>query len=122
MTALAVFCVAVLVISIPRDLFVPATRDVEVWFGFEVRGPLALLTAPIHWLIFATGAWAFWTGRRWIVPWAVAYVLYAAVAHLVWSEASPNGRGWRIGLLQAAAISTVAFFLHRVAANERRAA
>jgi hypothetical protein len=122
MTALAVFCLAVVVITVPSDLFVPAARDVEVWLGFEVRGPLALLTAPIHWAIFAIGAWAFWTGRRWIVPWAVVYVLYGAVAHLVWSEASPNGRGWPLGLLQAVAISGVAYFLHRAAANEERAA
>jgi hypothetical protein len=122
MTALAVFCLTVLVITVPSDLFVPAARDVEVWLGFEVRGPLALLTAPIHWAIFAIGAWAFWTGRRWIVPWAVAYVLYVAVAHLVWSEASPNGRGWLIGLLEAVAISSVAYFLHCAAANEQTAA
>jgi hypothetical protein len=87
MTAFAVLCLAVLVISVPRDLFVPAARDVEVWFGIEVHGLLAHLTAPIHWIIFAGAAWAFWTDRRWIVPWAVA-------------------------------ISSVAFFLHRVAANE----
>jgi hypothetical protein len=118
MTALAVCCLAVLVISVPRDFFVPAARDVEVWLGFEVRGP----PAPIHWAVFAIGAWAFWTGRRWIVPWAVVYVLYAAVAHLVWSEASPNGCGWPIGLLQAVAMSRVAFFLHRAAANEEGAA
>ncbi len=120
MTALAVFCLAVLVISVARDLFFADSRDVEVWFGFEVRGPLALLTAPIHWGILAIGAWAFWTGRRWIVPWTVGYVLYAAVAHLIWSEVSPNGRGWPVGLIQAIAISSVAFFLHRAAANEER--
>jgi hypothetical protein len=80
------------------------------------------VTAPIHWAIFATGAWAFWTGRRWIVPWAVAYVLYAAVAHLVWSEMSPHGRGWPIGLVQACAIAGVAVVLHRTAARDARPA
>ena len=122
MTAMAVVCFLVLAISIPRDLFFPDTRDVEVWFGFEARGPLALATAPIHWAIFAIGAWAFWSGRRWIVPWAVGYVIYAAIAHLVWSEASPNGRGWPIGLLQALAIASVALILHRTAAKDARAA
>jgi len=122
MTALGVICLAVLIISIPRDLFFADSRDVEVWLGFELRGPLALLTAPIHWAIFAVGAWAFLTDRRWIVPWAVGYVLYAAVAHLIWSEVSPNGRGWHIGLVQAIAISTFALLLRRIAAKEARTA
>jgi hypothetical protein len=121
MTVLAGVCFAVLVISIPRDLFFPASRDVEVWFGFELHGPAAWLTAPIHWAIFAVGTWAAWTDRRWIVPWAVGYVLYAALAHLVWSEVSPHGRGWPIGLVQAIAIAGVALLLRRAAASEARA-
>ncbi len=55
MPALAVFCVATVVFLIPRDLFFPETRDVEVWFGFELRGTAALLTAPLHWGIFLLG-------------------------------------------------------------------
>ena len=113
MTALAVVCVAALLMNVARDLFLPDARDVEVWFGFEARGRLAILTAPIHWAILAVGAWAFWTRRRWIAPWAGAYLLYAAVSHLVWSEASPHGRGWLIGLAQAAVISLFALLLIR---------
>jgi hypothetical protein len=30
---------------------------------------------------------------------------------VIWSEASPNGRGWPIGLAQAAAISIPGFLL-----------
>jgi hypothetical protein len=118
MTALAGFCVAVLAVSIPSDLFIADARNVEVWLGFELRGPLAIATAPIHWAIFALGAWAFWSGRRWIVPWAAAYVFYVAVCHLVWSEASPHGRGWPIGLAQAVAISIPGVLLLRAAAND----
>jgi hypothetical protein len=113
MTALGVFCLATLVISVGRDLFFPESRGVEVWFGLELRGRLALLTAPLHWLIFAIGTWAFWTGQAWVVPWAAGYLFYAAFSHLVWSEVSPHGRGWPIGLVQAAAISTVAALLLR---------
>ena len=113
MTAAAVVCVAALLIWIPRDLFVPSARDVEVWFGFEIRGPLALLTAPIHWAIFAVAAWAFWTAQPWIVPWAAGYIFYGALSHIVWSEASPNGRGWPIGVIQAVALSIVALLLLR---------
>jgi hypothetical protein len=117
MTALALFCMAAVLVNVPRDLFVPASRDVEIWLGFEVHGRAAQLTAPIHWAIFAIGAWAFWTRRRWIVPLAVAYLLYVAVSHIVWSEVSPHGRGWPIGLLQATAFTLVAFFLYRVDAK-----
>ncbi len=115
MTAVAVICVAGLVIWIPRDLFVPNVRDVEVWLGFELRGHLALLTAPLHWAIFAFGAWAFWTARPWIVPWAAGYIFYGAMSHLIWSEVSPNGRGWPIGLAQAIAISLFGLLLLRAA-------
>ena len=49
MTALAAFCALTVLFLVPRDLFFAETRDVEVWFGFEVRGRAALLTAPLHW-------------------------------------------------------------------------
>jgi hypothetical protein len=113
MTALAAVCLAALLITIPRDLFFAATRDVEVWLGIEVTGPAAILTAPIHWAIFAVGAWAFWTRRPWIVPWAAAYLFYVAASHLVWSEASPNGRGWPVGLAQALGLSLAGLLLLR---------
>jgi hypothetical protein len=111
MTAMALLCAGTVLFLVPRDLFFPATRDVEVWFGFELRGTAALLTAPLHWLIFAAGAWGFWTQRPWIVPAAAAYAFYVALSHLVWSEASPNGRGWLVGLAQTAALSIPGWLL-----------
>jgi hypothetical protein len=122
MTALAAVAALTLVVSIVRDVFIPASRDVEVWFGFEVTGLAALLTAPLHWAFFACAAWAFWTDRAWIVPWAAAYLFYGAFSHLVWSEASPNGRGWPIGLLQAIGISAFALVVLRAGARRRPAA
>jgi hypothetical protein len=117
MTFGAIVCVLTLAISVIRDLYVPESRDVEVWLGFEVHGTLAIATAPIHWAIFAVAAWAFWTQRPWIGRFAAAYLFYAAIAHLVWSEASPNGRGWVIGLAQAAALSIIALLVARMPAN-----
>ena len=113
------FCVTALLWTVPRDLFLPEIRDVEVWFGFELRGTAALATAPLHWLIFAVGAWAFWTRQPWILPAAAAYVFYVALSHLVWSEASPNGRGWPVGLLQAIAISLFGFWFLWLRSRER---
>jgi len=113
MTALACACSLALLINVPRDLFFPATREVEVWLGFETRGPVALLTAPLHWAIFGIGAWAFWAQRSWVIPWAAIYVFYVAASHLIWSEASPNGRGWPIGLAQAVGFSILGVLLLR---------
>ena len=113
MTALAFFCLGSVVFLVPRDLFFSETRDVEVWLGFEMRGTAALLTAPIHWAIFLLGAWGFWHRRPWILPCAAAYVFYIALSHLIWSEASPNGRGWPAGIAQAVAISVVGILLLR---------
>jgi len=115
MTAIAVICAVGLLVAVVRDLFVPGSRDVEVWLGFEVRGRLAMLTAPIHWGFFALGAWGFWTARPWIVPWTAGYLFYTALCHIVWSEVSPHGRGWPIGFVQAIVISAVGFLLLRAA-------
>ena len=122
MTACALICLIALLLSVPRDLFFQENRGVEVWLGFEVRGWLAILTAPVHWAIFGVGAWAFWTRRSWVVPWAAAYIFYVAISHLIWSEASPNGRGWPIGLAQAIGISVAGVSLLRARTRPKRAA
>jgi hypothetical protein len=122
MTALAILCLIAFLVSVPRDLFFPQNREVEVWLGFEITGWIALVTAPLHWLIFGGGAWAFWTRRPWVIPGAAAYLFYVALSHLIWSEVSPNGRGWPIGLAQAIAISAAAFLLLRAGARLRRVA
>jgi len=112
-TGLALLCAATVVFLAARDLLLPETGDVEVWLGFELRGTAALLSAPLHWALFALGAWAFWRARPWIWPAAAAYVFYVAASHLIWSEASPNGRGWPMGLLQATGISLIGVWVLR---------
>ena len=116
---MALFCAATVAFLVVRDLFVPHVRDVEVWFGFELRGGWALATAPLHWAIFAIGAWAFWRAKRWIAPAAAAYAFYVAASHVVWSEASPNGQGIGMGLLQGALLSVPGFLLLRAARRAR---
>jgi hypothetical protein len=113
MTVAALVSLATLLVTFTMDMVSPSARAVEVWGGFEITGPLALATAPIHWAIFAFFAWGFWTGRMWVVPWAAAYVFYGAACHVVWSEVSARGRGWPIGLLQALGISFGAVLLLR---------
>ena len=99
-TVLSAFCTVTLIFLIARDVFVPHVRDTEVWFGFELRGALARLTAPLHWAIFAAAAWAFWSVRPWVWPWASVYAFYVAVSHLIWNLTSPSGGGWGPGLWQ----------------------
>ena len=111
--ALAVFCLVALLFTVPRDLFVAGPRDVEVWLGFELHGAAARLTAPLHWAIFAFGGWAAWTAKPWILIAAACYAFYVALAHLVWSEVSPNGQGFAMGLLQAALLSIPGWVLLR---------
>ena len=113
MTLLSAVCLAALLINVPRDIFFAEYREVEVWLGFEITGWPAILSAPLHWIIFAVGARAFWKAEPWVVPWAAAYVFYVALSHLIWSESSPDGNGWAIGLAQAAGISTFGLLLLR---------
>ncbi len=119
MTALAAFCLLTVVFLIPRDLFIAENRDVEVWLGFEFRGNAALLTAPLHWGIFALGAWAFWSRQPWILPGAAGYLFYVALSHIIWSETSPNGQGWPAGLAVAFVISIPGILMLRAHAHER---
>ena len=104
-------CVLALVFIVARDLFLPDVRNTEVWLGFELTGWLARVTAPIHWAIFAAGAWGFWHVRPWVWPAATLYAFYVAISHLVWNVVSPAGGGWFAGLWQAALFSVPALAL-----------
>ena len=120
MTALAVACLASVAFLVPRDLFLAHTRDVEVWFGFELRGAAARVTAPVHWGIFLAGAWGFWFERPWIVPCAAAYAFYVALCHLVWNVVSPHGSGGVAGVAETVAFSVPGFLLVRAHRRAKR--
>lgn len=108
---MAAFCAATVVFLVARDLGIPAVRDTEVWLGFELTGRAARLTAPLHWAIYALGAWGFWRVRPWIWPWASVYALGIAVGHLVWNLTSARGGGWPAGVAQALLFSLPALAL-----------
>jgi len=107
-TALAAFCAATVVFLAVRDLTIPAVRDTDVCLGFEVHGWVARLTAPLHWALYALGAWGYWRCRPWVWPWASVYAFHVAVSHLVWNLTSPAGGGWTAGLWQLALFSVPA--------------
>ena len=110
---MAVFCVATVAFLVYRDLFVPHARDTEVWLGFELHGAWARWTAPLHWAVFAVGAWGYWNARRWVWPWAAVYAFGVAAGHLVWNLTSASGGGLGAGLWQLALFSIPALALLR---------
>jgi len=113
MNIVFVWCV-ILALGVPYELLSrPVAEDIEVWFGFELTGWLAKGGGFIHVLIFTAGTWGFWKMRAWIWPWAAVYVAQVAISHLMWSELSPNGRGWPTGLIQAVGITIIAVLLWR---------
>lgn len=110
-SALAALCAATVVFTIARDVLIPEVRAVEVWLGFELRGWLALATAPVHYALFSAAAWGYWRCRAWVWPWAAVYAFYIAISHLIWNLHSPNGEGLRAGLLQLGLFSVPAIAL-----------
>ena len=106
------FCLYMTFIYLPFDLFVkPVAEDEEVWFGFVLYGWAAKLTAPLHWLIYAAGAYGFWKMSRWMWPWAAVYVGQVSFAMLVWNLTDPSG-GVVPGIVAAVvvAVPTVALW------------
>jgi short-subunit dehydrogenase len=107
MNALMFFCVYMTAVYMPWDLFVkPVADDAEAWFGIVLRGWAAKATAPLHWAIYAAGAYGFWRMRAWMWPWAAVYAAQMAIGMFVWSVAYVGGvRGWVLGLLLLAVFS-----------------
>ena len=69
MNALLVFCAYMTTVYLPFDLFwKPVAEDQEVWFGFMLSGWAAKVTEPLHWAIYAAGAWGLFKLRRWMHP------------------------------------------------------
>lgn len=104
-----------------RDALLPDVRAVEIWFGYELRGWLALATAPLHYAIFACGAWGYWHCRPWVWPAASVYAFYIAGSHLVWNLTSPEGGGPAAGVVQLLifSIPAVALLFAKPGAKQR---
>ncbi len=88
------FCLYMTFIYMPFDLFLkPVAADEEVWFGFTLHGWAAKATEPLHWAIYAAGAYGFWRMRPWMWPWAALYTGQVVVAMAVWNLLDPRGGG-----------------------------
>lgn len=114
MNLIFAFCLYMTFIYMPFDIFIkPVAEDEEVWFGITLHGWAAKATAPLHWLIYAGGAYGFWRMRRWMWPWAALYAAQISFAMAVWNGIDPRGAGWLPGLVAAAVFAVPAVALWR---------
>ena len=94
MNLLWLFCLYMTFIYMPWDSFYkPQHQWEQVWFGFTLRGWPAKLTEPVHWAIYAAGAWGFFKMRAWMWPWAALYCGQVAVAMIVFNILEGPGMG-----------------------------
>ena len=92
MNGLFLLCLGMTFVIVPVDLFsTPIEHDQEVWLGIVLHGLAAKLTEPLHWFIYAAGAWGFWKMRGWMWPWAAVYTAQVAVGTMIWNYLDPRG-------------------------------
>jgi short-subunit dehydrogenase len=115
MNALMFFSAYMAIVYMPFDLFFKAPAlDEEVWFGIRLHGWAAKATEPIHWAIYAAGAYGFWRMRSWMWPWAGVYVAQVAIAMLVWNLVYTGGAsGVVFGAVAGSAFAALAWMLFR---------
>jgi len=112
MNALMLFCAFMTFVYMPWDFLVkPVARDAEAWFGFLLHGWGAKLTEPLHWAIYAAGAYGFWRMRAWMWPWAAVYVAQVAVGMFVWNLVNHAGHGFFAGVFSAVPFALIAWAL-----------
>jgi short-subunit dehydrogenase len=100
MNVLMFFSMYMAIVYMPADLLLkPLARDEEAWFGLLLHGWAAKATEPLHWAIYAAGAYGFWRMRAWMWPWAAVYSAQVTIGMLVWNVVYVGGlRGWFFGL------------------------
>ncbi len=123
MNAVLAFSIFMAAIYVPWDFWCkPVSRDAEVWLGFALHGWAAKATEPLHWAIYAAGAYGLWRMRPWLWPWASLYAAQVAIAMLVWPVRTRGGLvGWSTGLLAALPFAAlcVAFWRSRAEFGRR---
>ena len=114
MNLLLGFCTFMTFVYLPFDmLWKPVAADQEVWLGFLLEGWAAKLTEPVHWAIYAAGAYGMWKMRPWMWPWAAVYSLQVATSMLVW--------GLTHGSLLGGGVAFAIFMIPTVALYRARA-
>lgn len=102
-------------VYVPWDFFFkPVAEDQEAWFGILLTGWAAKATEPLHFFIYAAGAYGFWRMRPWMWPWAAVWTAQLAFGMLVWPIVYRGGLGgWLLGLAGGGAFGTAAWALYR---------
>jgi hypothetical protein len=114
MTGLLGFCLFMALLYEPYDFFLkPVDRDQEVWVGLMLTGWAAKATEPLHWAIYAAGAWGFWKMRSWMHPWAALYAASVALGMLVWGIRDERPHSLWFGLAGFAPFAALAIALWR---------
>jgi len=124
MNLLLLFCLYMTFIYMPFDIFwKPLAEDEEVWFGVTLHGWSAKYTAPLHWLIYAAGAYGFWHMKPWMWPWAAVYCAQIVISMFVWNLLDPRGGGMQAGAVAAAVfmVPTIALWRSKDRFNGVRA-
>ena len=117
MNGIWLFCLYMTFIYMPFDLFLkPVAEDEEVWFGFTLHGWAAKATEPLHWAIYAAGAYGFWRMRPWMWPWAALYIGQVVVAMAVWNLLDPRGGGLWMAIVSGGLIAVPMVALWRARA------
>jgi len=94
MNCLFAFCLYMTFVYCPWDMFFkPQEKWEEIWFGFTLRGWPAKITEPIHWAIYAAGAYGFWHMKSWMFPWAAIYCAQVTFAMIVFNIISGPAYG-----------------------------
>lgn len=114
MTGLLAFCAYMTFLYEPFDLFwKPVETDTEVWLGVPLHGVWAKATEPLHWAIYAAGAFGFWKMRAWLHPWAALYTASIAIGMLIWGIRDERGSALWVGLAGFAPFAFLAIALWR---------
>jgi hypothetical protein len=86
MNGLFAFCLYMTFVYEPWDiLFKPFEQWEEVWLGLTITGWAAKVTEPIHWAIYAAGAYGFWKMKSWMWPWAAVYSAQVTLAMIIFN-------------------------------------
>jgi short-subunit dehydrogenase len=103
MNVLLAFCLYMALVYVPWDFLAkPVARDQEVWLGMVLTGWAAKATEPLHWALYAAGAYGLWRMRPWLWPWAAVYAASVAIGMAVW----PIGR---FGGMRGVALGAASF-------------
>ncbi len=114
MNAMMFFCMFMAVVYVPWDfLFKPVASDEEVWFGVLLTGWWAKATEPLHWAIYAAGAWGFWRMKSRLHPWALLYTAQVAIGMLLWNLLDSRGGGIVGASVSAAPFAVLCMMLWR---------